>query len=57
MRFDRVTLRKPWMRHVSDWEVFRKMETKQKLIIRIRKRQLTFLVRKEVSENLTLKWT
>lgn len=51
MRFYRVTLRKPWMRHVSDWEVFRKRETKQKLIIRIRKRQLTFLVRKEVSEN------
>ncbi|MGX9987587.1 reverse transcriptase domain-containing protein [Soonwooa purpurea] len=57
MWFYRRMLRISWTQHVSNYEVLRRMQTKRRLMLDIRKRQLKFLghvMRKEGLENLIL---
>ena len=57
MWFYRRMLRISWTQHVSNYEVLRRMQTRRRLMLDIRKRQLKFLghiMRKEGLENLIL---
>ena len=57
MWFYRRMLRISWTQHVSNYEVLRRMQTKRRLMLDIRKRQLKFLghiMRKKGLKNLIL---